>query len=167
MIKNVILIFLLICLLVSPVHAGKKHCQPYLKKLHTIQSLQRQGHSLKSSNSLNKRENKARDKWWQCEQGKLPVKRKNKSKKKNKVKKSKINPLFDLDSSDKKITPFATQKSLTFKGRFQGDKQFSWLKYYQQPKVCIRPKTTKKFAYCMENKLEQQSIFEKEYGVNN
>jgi len=161
------LIILVISLLITPAHAGKKQCQPYLKKLHTIQSLQRQGHSLKSSNSLNKRENKARDRWWQCEQGKLPVKGKKKSKNKKKIKKGKIKPLLDFDSSDKKVTPFATQKSLTFKGKYQGEKLFSWLKYYQQPAVCIRPKTTKKFAYCMEDKLEQQSVFEKEYDVNN
>jgi len=167
MIKWIFVFITILGLYSSVVHAGKKHCQPYLKKLHTIQSLQRQGHSLKSSNSLNKRENKARDKWWQCEQGKLPVKGKKKSKKKKKVKQSRIKPLFDLNSSDKKITPFATQKSLTFKGKFHGEKLFAWHKYYQQPKACIRPKTTKKFAYCMENKLEQQSIFEREYDANN
>jgi hypothetical protein len=160
------LIVTAIFLFLSPVHAGKKQCQPYLKKLHNIQSMQRQAHSLKSSNSLNNRENKARNKWWQCEQGKLPIKHKKKSKKK-KVKTIKAKILGDFNLPVKKSGPFITEKPLVFKTRFQGDKQFLWLKYYQQPKACIRPKSTKKFAYCMEDKRKQQRDFEKEYSLNN
>ncbi|MFT5755722.1 MAG: hypothetical protein ACI9LM_000434 [Alteromonadaceae bacterium] len=166
MITNIILIVVVALLFLSPVYAGKKQCQSYLKKIHNIQSLQRQAHSLKSSNSLNKREHKARNKWWQCEQGKLPIKHKKKSKNK-KVKITKAKNRLDLNLPVKKVVPFATKKGLVFKGKFQGNKQFVWLKYYQQPKGCIRPKSTKKFAYCMEDKLKQQENFEKEYILKN
>ncbi|WP_085298388.1 hypothetical protein [Cognaticolwellia mytili] len=63
--------------------AGKKQCQTYREKLDNIQAQQRQSNSLKRSNSLSVREDKARDTWWRCENGKL----KKKSKKKKKAKK--------------------------------------------------------------------------------
>jgi len=166
MIINIALVLSIFLLFLPAAYAGKKQCQPYLKKLHNIQSLQRQAHSLKTSNSLNKREGKARNKWWQCEQGKLPIKYK-KKKKKKKIKSKKSNVQFNLNSSVNQIAPFSTEKALIFKTRFQGDKQFSWLEYYQQPKACIRPKSTKKFAYCMEDKRKQQELFEKEYTLRN
>lgn len=52
------------------VQAGKKECKKHLKKLQNVQSLQRQGGSLKKTQSLRKREDKARKKWWACEKGK-------------------------------------------------------------------------------------------------
>jgi len=168
MINKATLFLITLCLILlglysAVANAGKKQCQPYLEKLHKIQSLQRQAHSLKSSNSLNRRESTARDKWWQCEQGKLPVKKKAKKKQKNQI--SKYKSLPKLDYSVGKIVPFETKKALVFKGRYQGKTQLAWLKYYQQPKACKRPKSTKKFAYCMEDKLNQQSSFEKNYKV--
>ena len=63
---------------------AKKRCKPLLDKLHKIQQAQRSSHSLKRGDSLRKKEDKARDKWWQCEsqsnaQFKLAQKKKAKS----------------------------------------------------------------------------------------
>ncbi len=46
---------------------GKKRCKPFLDKLHNIQKMQRQGYSNKRGQNLRIKEDKARDKWWQCE----------------------------------------------------------------------------------------------------
>ena len=54
--------FSLILLYLPVSYAGKSQCQPYLDKLRNVQSQQRQGHSFKQGESLNKREAKARKK---------------------------------------------------------------------------------------------------------
>jgi len=83
----------LICLLCLPglyseKALAKAKCKPYLEKLQNIQALQRQGYSLKRGNSLRKREQAAREKWWQCEQGKIqPTSKKSKARKKKQEKK--------------------------------------------------------------------------------
>lgn len=69
-----IILILLMTFVSGDSFAGKKHCKPYLEKLRNVQSQQRQGHSLKRANSLQKKEQKARHQWWQCEQGKLKQK---------------------------------------------------------------------------------------------
>jgi hypothetical protein len=50
---------------------------------------------------------------------------------------------------------------LIIKSRYQGKQLQAWLLYYQQPKKCLRPKTTKQFAFCVENRINQQLAFEK------
>jgi hypothetical protein len=50
------------------------------------------------------------------------------------------------------------------KAKYQGDKRAAWRKFYQQPTQCQQPKTLKTFAYCAENKLQQQALFEQDYG---
>jgi hypothetical protein len=67
-------------------YAGKKQCQPYLDKLRNVQSQQKQGHSLKRAERLNKLEAKARKIWWQCEQGHLKKVKMSKKIKKKKQK---------------------------------------------------------------------------------
>lgn len=68
------------CLLFSPATIAKKRCKPLLEKLHNIQALQRSGYSQKKGMSLRKREDKARDKWWQCENGSAKSEKKSKKK---------------------------------------------------------------------------------------
>ena len=54
------IIFIGISLVISQVSYGeKKQCQAYLDKLRNVQSQQKQGHSLKRGNNLNKLEAKA------------------------------------------------------------------------------------------------------------
>lgn len=158
--KWIILACLLIMLVTLPALAGKKECQTYLDKLQNIQSLQRQGHSLKSSNSLNKREAKARNKWWLCTQGKLATKNK-------KVKKASKKVNSRKQVHNKKILiksqSFNTSSAIVLKAKYQGEKQISWLNFYTQPKDCFLPKTTQRFAYCMEDRQQQQIIFEQQY----
>jgi hypothetical protein len=47
------------------------------------------------------------------------------------------------------------------KSRYEGKQRQAWLKYYQQPKQCMRPKTINQFAICVENRRLQQLSFEK------
>jgi hypothetical protein len=143
-------------------YAGKKQCQPYLDKLRNVQSQQKQGHSLKRGERLKKLETKARKIWWQCEQGHLKkVKVSDKTKKKNKRTKRKAISVASLsDISKVKVKPFKVSSPLVIKSRYQGKQLQAWLLYYQQPKKCLRPKTTKQFAFCVENRIKQQLAFE-------
>jgi hypothetical protein len=149
-------------------YAGKSQCQSYLDKLRNVQSQQRQGHGFKKSESLNKREAKARKMWWQCERGLLKTnKNKNKNRKKKKQKQSKVATTYSLPTNTIKAraklnqSPFQTSNALVIKLRYQGKQLQDWLKYYQQPKQCMRPKTTRQFAFCVEDRRLQQMSFEK------
>lgn len=156
--------FSIVLLYIPASYAGKSQCQPYLDKLRNIQSQQRQGHSFKKGESLNKREAKARKKWWQCERGLLKTR---KSRKKNKHKPTKVAKKYQLPTHTQKArvklnqSPFQTSNALVIKSRYQGKQLQAWLKYYQQPKQCLRPKTTRAFAFCVENRRLQQVSFEK------
>lgn len=142
--------------------AGKKQCKGYLEKLHNIQSQQRQGYSLKQGNKLEQRAEKARKKWWDCERGLTTPKKKSKKNKRAKVKNQKKVVKYSQRTLTQ-ITPFETTKAVVIKGRFQGKQQQAWLDFYQQPEKCFRPKTTKVFAYCVENKRQQSELFKQQY----
>jgi len=138
--------------------AGKKACKPYLKKLHNIQAQQKVGHSGNKSRKLAERESKARDTWWQCQQGKLASKKKKRKSKTAAKKKSSTKVSYTRvwkNTSSKPLT-----NKLILKAKYQGQKQQDWLDYYQQPKQCRRPKTTQIFAYCLEDEQQQQRKFE-------
>ncbi|MDG1751664.1 MAG: hypothetical protein P8I03_08390 [Thalassotalea sp.] len=140
--------------------ATKKACQPYFDKLRNIQSQQRAGYSNKKGRSLAEREQKARDKWWQCQQGKLPNKKRKKAKQKSKVNSSlSQTPFYKIPTKD----TLSFSNKLTIKAKFKGVKQQAWLDYYQQPKKCKMPKSTKVFAYCLEDEQEQQEVFDRQY----
>jgi len=157
-------VFSVMLLYVPISHAGKAECQPYLDKLRNVQSQQRQSHSNKRSESLNKREAKARKKWWKCERGLLKV-AKSRKKKKTKpvtaVKKQQLAIHTKRKGIEVNKTPFKTSSPLIIKSRFQGKQLQAWLQYYQQPKQCQRPKTTKQFAFCVEDRRLQQVSFAK------
>jgi hypothetical protein len=142
-------------------YAGKNQCQSYLDKLRNVQSQQQKGHSFKQGERLNKREAKARKKWCQCERGLLKTSKSRKKKKKKAPKKYQL--ATDTQKTRIKLnqSPFQTSNALVIKSRYQGKQLQAWLKYYQQPKQCQRPKTTKQFAFCVENRRSQQMSFEK------
>ncbi|MFT6207041.1 MAG: hypothetical protein ACJA0T_000945 [Colwellia sp.] len=145
-------------------YAGKKECQSYADKLRNVQSQQRQGHSLKRSESLNQQEKVARKKWWQCERGRLKKVKGNHKKKQKNIAVNLYQPLSPILSRDLKkgsSKPFQTSAPVVIKSRYQGKQMQAWLQYYQQPKKCLRPKTTRQFAYCVENRRIQQLAFEK------
>jgi hypothetical protein len=159
-------IFISIIMVLSQVsYAGKKHCQPYLDKLRNVQSQQKLGHSLKRGESLNKQEGKARKIWWQCEQGHLKkthLSNKQKKQQKNKRPKKQGGTTVSLTQMPKvSVKPFQMTAPLVVKSRYQGKQLQAWLVYYRQPKKCSRPKTTKQFAFCVEDRRNQQLAFEK------
>ncbi len=172
----VFFVFALILMLldISQVHA-KKRCKPYLEKLHNIQAMQRNAYSLKRGNSLRAKEDKAREKWWQCEHSSLAKfkalndKSKKKSvKKTNKDKRKKYannhsKKRTKLVPSKNKLVSFNQQSAIVIKSKYQGGKRQAWLAFYQKPIKCQRPKTLNVFAFCTEDKRQQQALFEQKY----
>ena len=161
------MIFHLAFLYSAPAEA-KKRCRPLLDKLQNIQALQRNGYSLKKGQSLRAREEKARDKWWQCERSSSFKKSKQRKKTKgsnNQKTKKKKNINYQAGKIQK-ITakaPFANNQEITLKSKYEREKRFAWLAYYQAPKRCHFPKDIKTFAFCSEDKLAQQQSFERQY----
>jgi len=162
------LLFLGFVLAFSPTsYAGKKQCKAYLVNLRNIQSQQKQGHNLKRNESLNKREAKARNKWWRCERGLLTKmvsrKSKNNNQNDNAIKRQSIPVNTVKNDSKVNIKPFSTTADVMIKSRYQGLQLYAWLEYYQQPKKCSRPKSTKQFAFCVEDRRRQQLAFDTVY----
>jgi hypothetical protein len=150
--------------LYSPVSEAKKRCKPLLEKLHNIQAMQRSGYSSQRGISLRAREDKARDKWWQCEQGR-GRKAKSKTKKNSKKTSNQYSATYKKATHTKISagTPFKTSNSIVIKSKYQGNKKRAWLKFYQQPAQCNRPKSLAVFASCSEDKQAQRFDFEQEY----
>jgi hypothetical protein len=167
-----LMIFIGAFLLFTSVSEAKKRCKPLLEKLHNIQAMQRSGYSSQRGLSLRGREDKARDKWWQCEQGrgvkaknKTKNKTKGKDKKNSKNKSSQYSSTYKQNTKTKTIagTPFKTNNAIVIKSKYQGNKKQAWIKFYQQPTQCNRPKSLAVFASCSEDKQAQRSDFEQEY----
>ncbi|NQY88375.1 MAG: hypothetical protein HRT51_11645 [Colwellia sp.] len=160
-----IIIFISVLFLFTPTSEAKKRCKPLLEKLHNIQAMQRNGYSSQRGINLRAKEDKARDKWWQCEQGRAG---KSKSKTKNKGSKKKSSQSSGVYKQNRQIkisagTPFKTSNAIVFKSKYQGGKKQAWLKFYQQPAQCNRPKSLAVFVYCSEDKQAQRLNFEQEY----
>ncbi|TYK66152.1 hypothetical protein CWS31_007175 [Colwellia echini] len=174
-------LLLLLLLSYSTSSLAKKRCKPFQKKLHNIQAMQRSAYSLKRGHSLRAKEDKARDKWWQCEKlslakfnakygiKKQQAKKSKKQANENKVVKSKSR---QKSTGKKYKAPTYSQPRVTFnqtseiviRSRYQGDKQLAWLDFYTLPVKCKQPKTISDFAYCNEHKRQQQSEFDKSYS---
>ncbi len=173
-----LLVFVFTILFSAGVYS-KKRCKPLLNKLHNIQALQRQGYSLKRGQNLRTQEDQARDKWWQCEHSSLAKfnakygKSKKLAKRKpsnsaiessrTKAKKNKSNKISTSYISMNEVT-FNQTSAIVIKSKYQGDKNIAWLEFYQKPSKCQQPKSLTVFAYCCENKLEQQNRFEQAYA---
>ena len=130
------IILFTIALLVMPLTItdveAKKRCKPYLDKLHKIQAQQRSGYSLKRGQSLRTKEDKAREKWWQCEHtslAKFKAQNASKQKKKNrKVKKSKravyhqntSSKIKTLAASKNKLVSFNQESAIVIKSKYRG-----------------------------------------------
>jgi len=155
-----LIVFISLLLLFTPVGEAKQRCKPLLKKLHNIQAMQRNGYSSQRGMSLRAREDKARDKWWQCEQG-----RDGKAKKKTKKKSKKQRAIYKQTRQIKipAGTPFKTTNVIVIKSKYQGNKKQAWLNFYQQPAQCNRPKSLAVFASCSEDKQAQRINFEQVY----
>jgi len=148
-------------------YGAKKHCAELLTKLHNVQSQQRQGYSLKKGERLRKKEDAARKQWWDCENNRNKPKAKSKRKKKksklSKTTMNKKNNKHTRSKDNKNIPQGFSSNNIVIKSKFSGEKQVQWLNFYKRPKKCARPKTTQIFAYCMEEKIEQQQVFEQQY----
>lgn len=162
---NFIKVILLIALLLSitPSSHAKKRCKGLLEKLHNVQVLQRNGYSVKRAASLRAKEDKARDKWWQCEQGrKTKKKKKSKTQRSKKNKHKQVNKVYSQKNLINKTAnlPFKINNAIVVKSKYHGHKKQAWLKFYQQPNRCKRPKSLAIFASCSEDKQAQRIVFE-------
>ena len=160
------LILIITLLLFTSVSEAKKRCKPLLEKLHDIQAMQRNSYSSQRGVSLRTKEDKARDKWWQCEQGrgrKAKKKTKSKAKGKSNNSQSRTKNKQNLPVEISAGSPFKTNNVIVIKSKYQGNKKQAWIKFYQQPTQCNRPKSLSVFAFCSEDKQAQRSDFEQEY----
>ncbi len=163
--KVILLFFLLLS--IAPSSNAKKRCKALLDTLHNVQAMQRNGYSAQRAASLRVKEDKARNKWWQCEQGKKVKKKKQgKSKENNKSKNKQIKRTYRQKKTTKKSAnlAFKTNNAIVIKSKYQGKKQKAWLKSYHQPSRCKRPKNLAVFAFCSEDKQIQRIHFDKSYG---
>lgn len=164
------LFFSLLCFLClfSSLTDAKKRCTPLLEKLHNIQAMQRHGHSAKRGESLRAREDKARDTWWQCEQGRSKkTNTQGQKKRDSKTAEHHSQSQKTKTASQKTIkagTPFKTSSAIIIKSSYQGDKKRAWLAFYQQPSQCQRPNNLQVFAFCSEDKQRQRVGFEQTYS---
>jgi len=152
---------------------AKQSCQKQLDKVRSIQAKQRQGYTAKQGNKLQEKEANARDKWWQCKNGKLKSKgiKAEKQTSKKVIKRNKIAKKYNLKNKNSKAirklldstTVFSSSQPLVVKSRYQGEQLYRWLAFYKMPKGCALPKSLKVFAYCMEDKQRQQTDFERSY----
>ncbi len=158
----------------SPTSLAKKRCKPFLEKLYNIQAMQRKGYSLKRGESLRAKEDKARDKWWQCEHSSKAKFKAQYGVKKKKAKKTKHTKTVKKKTyytkmnklpaySQREVTTFNQSSAIVIRSKYQGNKKLAWLQFYSQPIKCQRPKSMSVFAYCSENKIQQQSEFDKVY----
>lgn len=163
--KLIQLLIIVISLSSFQSYGAKKHCAKLLTKFHNIQAQQRQGSSLKKSKQLRKKEDLARERWWNCESSRSKPKVKSTKKKLKSSKNQSKKKTIKLYPSNKKadIPRVFTSKSIVIKSKFKGNKQAQWLNFYKRPAKCAKPKTTQVFAYCMEDKTTQQQVFEQKY----
>ena len=54
--------------------------------------------------------------------------------------------------SNKKVRNSFGNSKVNIKSKFTGEKQEAWLAFYKTPKECIAPKTTTKFAKCINDR---------------
>lgn len=148
-----------------PVVSAKESCKQYLIKLHQIQALQREGHSLDQSHKLKLKEDHARKIWWNCtkQPSKLRGNKSSSPAKNNRKNKNKAKQVKSIDYSEKKLPTFNRSDAFSTVERYQGKKQLAWLKFYKQPKQCLRAKALKVFVFCVEDRLNQKKKFELHY----
>ena len=126
--------------------------------------MQRKAYSGSRGASLRAKEDKARDHWWQCEQGRSKKKKANKKTKKSAY--SHMKGAQVKSSKANKITagiPFKNSQVIVVNSKYQGKKKQAWHQYYQQPRKCQRPQSLSEFAFCSENKQTQRIDFEQQY----
>ena len=161
MYQVIVVLSLIVLLIFPPKILAKQRCKYLLTKLHHVQALQRSGYSPKRGLSLRAKEDKARAKWWQCENSGKKKTRKKKKTTKNSNLSSKIKPV--ASSKIKAGTPFKTTHTIVVKSKYKGKKKQAWQVFYQQPKQCRWPKNIQTFAFCSEDKQAQAADFEQGY----
>lgn len=138
MLRIIIAIILLIISIQSP---AKSKCELEWNALKAVQAQLRN----KSTEYLRNKERKKHTEYQNCRKGKS---KKNSNKH---VIKNTYNPQKKYYSNRKIRNSFGNSK-VNIKSKFTGEKQQAWLAFYKTPKECISPKTTTKFAKCINDR---------------
>lgn len=153
-------------LTIKNVWAGKKHCKQYHVKLMNIQSQQKSFYTQKAGERLAKKEDKARKKWWDCEQGKLFAPRTSKKahNARSVTQRESSKKTQSSLASTQNSQPFKTSQPITINSEFTGRKQREWIAYYQTPEQCMQPENYKVFVWCVEFKKTKSKAFNESYS---
>lgn len=143
---KIVLIFILFTISLPSYSASK--CQEEWDYLKKVQAQLR----YKSTEYWRKKEHEAHNIYQNCRKGK------------NKKTTSRSSQIEIYKNKKSKIK-FKKYKKVgnpiaTVKGFYTGEKQNAWIKYYKTPKECKNPKTTSKFAKCLEHKRETSKEFD-------
>ncbi len=135
-------ILILAFLIASNPILAKSKCEDEWNALKSIQSQMRQ----RSTEYLRVEEHKKHDEYQNCRKGKTNNKN---SEGKNSQKKYSTSKKYYLQ---KKLRNSFNSSAVNMKTKFKGEKQQAWLDYYTTPKDCISPKSTAKFAKCLDER---------------
>lgn len=149
MLKILITIGLLI---VSNQTFANSKCEREWNDLKSIQTQMRH----KSTEYLRNKERDKHKEYQNCRKGK---------KKKSKKYKTKAN--YNKQSTNntyRKYTSNTITNTVSLKGKFNGDKQDAWVKYYDKPQECVEPKDISQFSRCLKYRDEKARDFDREWN---
>ena len=149
MLKILWIIFLLI---VSNQVYAKSKCELEWKSLKAVQSQLRH----KSSEYLREIEHKKHNEYQNC--------RKGKNKKSNTYQTKKTYKTQTKYYSNQYARNTFKNSPIKMKAKFKGVKQEAWLEQYETPKDCIKPKSTAKFASCLNSRDIKAEEFDIEWN---
>lgn len=165
--KKVITIFLL--LILSNQVFAKSKCQREWDDLKNVQRVMKNGHGAQRMEQLRNIEKTYFRKYENCKKGK------NKQISKDKSVKKRVNKQTTSIKTKKLVQPKKYYKRelssqpIEMKARYYDGRQNDWLKYYRAHKSpeCKKPKSTKLFAKCIEERDKLSIEFERHWRAEN
>lgn len=147
-------------------------CEQEYKALQNQQTLMKKGHSASTMARLKAKEHKLAETYQNCRSGKnRSAKRKVKvykhafaSNNSNRSAKSETKSYGNLVFKAKNST---FSRPIRFNTKFEGDKQKAWIAHYKTPKACLKPKSTAKFAECIQHRNAAAHQFSQQWDSTN
>ncbi|TLU67351.1 hypothetical protein FE810_03460 [Thalassotalea litorea] len=161
--------FTVICI-VSGFHSipvqAQSDCEKHRKSLAQVRSEMRLGYREPRGNYLRQKERELKDKIRICHKYPRSTKKRNKPPAKA-LKKEALpaaSPASTVADFQIRNPDQLGDQVLHIKGLFTGEKQTAWLRFYQPPKQCLHPKSTRIFAKCLAYRDKQAAMFSKVWG---
>lgn len=149
-------VLILLPLFISSPAIAQQDCTQAMENLKNHQKIMRKGYSATQGEKLRNKERKLFDAYQTCLKFPASHSTRRTSEARNGKKKQKTTSTFNY--SDAPQIKWQN-KSLSFRGKFSGEKQKAWLRYYKQPKQCGKPKSLQVFAWCTEHKTKSSEVF--------